>query len=213
MESQEAAQNILRLGKLLAERGLIAGSSGNISVRLDHERIMLTSSGCHKGHLDAGDLVVVNGEGALLEGDGKPSSELPMHLYVYQNRPEIGACVHAHPPYATAFAVAGVALDDAVLPEAMLVVGPVPLTRYAPPGTVALPESLAEYIDDYDAFLLRNHGMLTIGRSLDEAGDRMEIVEHYARVLYLARQLGSVTHLPADDIARLRQLRDGQRAI
>jgi L-fuculose-phosphate aldolase len=211
MELPDAAQNLVRLGKLLAERGLITGSSGNISAKLDHNHILVTSSGSHKGHLESADLVVVSPEGELMEGNGKASSELAMHLFVYRSRPEVTACVHAHPPYATAFAVAGLPLEDAVLPEMMIAAGPVPLTQYAPPGTSAVPESIAEFIEDHDAFLLRNHGVLTIGRSLEEAGERMELVEHYARVLHLARQLGGVTHLPGDDVARLRQMRDERR--
>ncbi len=198
---------IVDIGKRLAGRGLTAGTDGNISVKLDDGRIMITPSGFSKEQMAADDIVIVDENGKKLQGRTQPSSEMAMHLAVYASRPEIGACVHAHPPFATAFAVAGINLADNVLPEIVVSVGGIPLTDYAPPGTDAVPKSLAPFVEQNNAFLLRNHGLLTIGRSLDEAYNRMETVEHYAQIVHHAYQLGSVNAIPTEDYQRLEKMR------
>ncbi len=198
---------IVNIGQLLYDRGLIAGTEGNISVRLDENRIVVTPSGIPKGRLSPQQMVIVDNNGKHLQGKTKASSELPMHLFVYSARPEITACVHSHPPYATAFAVAGVPLEKDVLPEIVLFVGNIPLTDYAPPGTHSVPQSLEPVIETNNAFLLRNHGLLTIGRTLEEAFNRHETVEHYARIVLLARRLGSVGTIPSEDFKRLETTR------
>lgn len=200
-------EEIIRVGHRLAAREMIAGADGNISVRLGPDRIMVTPTGRNKGLLAPQDMVIVDGDGGKVEGVLEPSSELAMHLFVYRSRPEIGACVHAHPPYATAFAVAGTALPFDVLPEAVVTVGPIALTEFAPPGTDAVAKSLEVFVNEHNAFLLRNHGLLTIGRNLAEAGDRHETVEHCARIIFLAQQLGGINRLPADEIRRLSDIR------
>jgi len=198
---------IVDVGQLLYHNGMLAGTDGNISVRLDQDRIMVTPSNFAKGRLSPDDMVVVNSVGKLLEGQNRPSSELPMHLFVYKKRPDIAACVHSHPPYATAFAVAGISLVDDILPEAELLLGHIPLTDYAPPGTDAVPKSLEPHIENNTAFLLRNHGLLTIGGTLEEAFNRHEVVEHHARIVYLARLLGNVEVIPSEDFRRLEKRR------
>jgi L-fuculose-phosphate aldolase len=198
---------LIQIGQRLYERGFIAGTDGNISVRLDDDRILVTPSGLDKGRLAPDELVVVNLEGKKLQGHLSPSTEIAMHLYVFRRRPEIIACVHAHPPYATAFAVSGKRLPDNVLPEVVLSVGDIPLTDYAPPGTELVPQVIAPHVAASNAFLLRNHGLLTIGRSLIEAYNRHETVEHYAHILHLAHQLGNVNHIPKDDLRRLEDIR------
>ena len=198
---------IVEVGRRLHQSGMIAGTDGNISVRLDDNRIMITPSGVSKGHLKADDMVIVDVNGRHLQGKGRGSSEMAMHLFVYRNRPEIRACVHAHPIHATAFAVAGLALAEDVLPEVVVFVGGIPLTDYAPPGTDAVPKSLEPFIEKQNAFLLRNHGLLTIGRSLDEALFRHETVEHYAHIVSVARQLGNIHKIPTDDFRRLESMR------
>ncbi len=200
-------KEIVRAGRRLADRKMIAGADGNISVRLEPDRIMVTPSGRNKGLLDPQEMVIVDSKGKKIEGDLEASSELAMHLFVYRSRPDIDACVHAHPPYATAFAVAGVELPYDVLPEAVVTVGPIALTEFAPPGTEAVAKSLEVFVGEHNAFLLRNHGLLTIGQNLAEAGDRHETVEHCARILHLARQLGGITPLPTEEVARLEELR------
>lgn len=202
-----AKREIAHFGSLLYERGMLAGIGGNISVRLSDGRIVITPSGLAKGRLSPDDMVVVDARGKPVQGSRQASSEMAIHLFVYQERAEIRACVHSHAPYATCFAVAGVNLADDILPEVVLFVGGVPLTDYAPPGTDAVPQALRPYVGKTNAFLLRNHGLLTIGRSLEEAHNRHETVEHYARIVYLARQLGNVDAIPPEDFKRLEEMR------
>lgn len=200
-------KRIVDIGQRLSERGLVAGTDGNISVRFDSERVLITPSGLPKGRLSPDDIIIVDINGKKLQGRLEPSSEILMHLFVYKNRPEITACVHAHPPYTTAFAVAGIDLADDVLPEVVVSVGTIPLTDYAPPGTDAVPRVLEPHIEKQNAFVLRNHGLLTIGRSLDEAYHRHETVEHCARIVHLTRQLGNLNRLPSEDFERLEKIR------
>jgi len=198
---------LVEIGRQLHIQKMIAGTDGNISVKLDDDRILITPSGLPKGNLKPEDLVIVDSNGKHLQGIQKASSEYLMHLCVYKNRPEIKACVHSHPPYVTAFAVAGIHLADDILPEIVVSIGGIPLTDYAPPGTDAVPKSLEPHIETNNAFVLRNHGLLTIGRSLNEAFFRHETVEHYARIVHLARQLGNIDSIPSDDFKRLEKMR------
>jgi L-fuculose-phosphate aldolase len=198
---------LIQIGQRLLQRGYIAGADGNISFRLEEDRILITPSGLNKGRLSPDQLVIVSLDGKRLQGHLSPSTEMAMHLYIFRQRPEVNACVHAHPPYATAFAVAGKRLPDNVLPEVVLCVGALPLTEYAPPGTEAVPEAIAPFVADANAFLLRNHGLLTIGGSLEEAYNRHETVEHFAHIVHLAHQLGNINHIPQDDFKRLEEIR------
>lgn len=208
METVEvAARQIVSIGRKLYERGLIVGSEGNISVCLDAGRVLVTPSGLPKGDLEPEQMVLVDMNGNHLEGEYRASSELPMHLAVYRNRPEIHCCVHSHAPYATAFATSGRELPANVLPEIVLFVGKIPLTEYAPPGTEAVAESLRPFLSDSSAFLLRNHGLLTIGENPDRAFLNHETVEHYARIVYLAGQLGGAKSIPTADCERLERAR------
>ncbi len=198
---------IVDVSHRLAARSLVAGTDGNVSVRLDDGRIMITPSGLAKRRLSADDMLIVDENGKKLQGQREPSSEISMHLYVYASRPDIGACVHAHPPYTTAFAVSGVGLADNILPEVVVFIGGLPLTDYAPPGTDAVPKSLEPFIENNNAFLLRIHGLLTVGNSLEEAYNRVETIEHYAKTVYLAYQLGNVNCIPTEDYQRLEKMR------
>jgi L-fuculose-phosphate aldolase len=198
---------MIDVGRRMYEHGLLAGTSGNISVRLAPDRFLITGSGVAKGRLTEGDFAVVDSSGKQLDGEGRPSSEMRMHLFAFERRPEIMACLHAHPLYATAHAVAGKTLQIEAVPEVVAYIGPIPLTDYAPPGTGAVPESLAPFIADHHAFLLRSHGVLTLGRSLEEAYNRLETVEHCAHLLYLAEALGGAEPIPASDLRRLEQIR------
>lgn len=198
---------LLGAGRRLDARGFIAGNDGNLSIRRADGTILITASGLPKGRLTPNDIVVVDPEGNRLSGAGRASSESAMHLFVYRMRSECRACVHSHPPYATAAAVAGRELPEDVLPEVTVFVGPIALTEYAPPGTEAVPRSLAPFIANHDAFLLRNHGLLTIGRTMDEALNRHETVEQFARIYHLAIQAGAVGRIPDSDLARLRAMR------
>jgi len=188
----------------LYERGLIAGPDGNVSVRLATGAIVITPSGRSKGMVTADSLIVVDSTGRVLEGDTRPSSEMRMHLRIYARRADVNAVVHAHPPTATGFGVAGLSITAPVLPEVILQMGAVPLVPYATPGTDALPDSMEPFLMQHDAFLLANHGATTVGPTLEVAHQRMESLEHAARILFVARSLGTVNELSAADVMALR---------
>ncbi len=198
---------IIAAGKILAEHQMVAGSAGNLSVRIDGDRIMITRSGVCKGRLVPEDLIVVDLDGKVIQGNGSPSSETKMHVFAYRERPDVRACVHAHPSYSTAFAVAGVSLPGNVLPEVVVYIGDIPLSKYAAPGTDEVPQSLKPHIKTGNAFLLANHGLLTLGSDMEEALNRHETVEQYAKIYWLARQLGEVQTIPERDLGRLIEIR------
>lgn len=203
-----AGANIVRVCRRLYERGLIAGPDGNVSVRLLDGTILVTPSGMSKVDVSDEDLVMVDLEGRLRTHARAPSTELQMHLRIYQRRPDTMAVVHAHPPVATGFAVAGENFMAPVLPEVILQMGGVPLLPYATPGTPALAESFEPFLDRHDAFLLANHGATTLGPTLDIAHQRMESLEHAARILFSARVLGKVNELGASEAEALRLSRE-----
>jgi L-fuculose-phosphate aldolase len=189
--------------RALAARGLIAGQDGNVAVRLSRDRALVTPAGVLKALLEPGDMVEVDLGGVKRRGRHNPTSELDLHLRILRRRPDVGAVVHAHPPVATGFAVAGEALDPAALPELLLQCGRVPIVPYGTPGTPELGERLEPYLAGHDAWLLANHGAVTVGPTLDAAWIRMESLEHGARIVFAARALGRVTLLPPDAVARL----------
>jgi L-fuculose-phosphate aldolase len=202
---------LVEVGRRMHEKGLVAGVDGNLSILLGPDTLLITPSGAAKGRLSEEDLVLVDLEGKVVSGNRQPSSEMLMHLFVYKRRPDVKACCHAHPPYATAFSVIGKELPDNVLPEVILSVGKIPLTEYAPPGTKAVPESLEPFVNDHDAFLLRNHGILTVGGTMEDAYNRMETVEHFARILYISRGVGTVDFLENSEVRRLERIRENLR--
>lgn len=187
----------------LWERGLIAGPDGNVSVRLAPDRILVTPAGMSKVDVRSEDLVEVSNDGRHLRGTRRASSELAVHLRIYAQRPDVGAVVHAHPPVATGFSVAGEGFASCILPEVIFQVGWVPLVPYEMPGTEALARQFDPFIPAHDAFLMANHGAVTIGPTLSIAHQRMESLEHTARIVLTARQLGRVNELSTEQVAAL----------
>jgi len=208
MNLEIAKATIIEFGRRLYRRGLIAGTDGNLSVMTSEGSIVITASGSAKGFLGDSDLVVVDNDGQVFSGKRGPSSELAMHLTVYRHRPAVGACCHAHPAYATALAVTGQALPGNILPEAVLSVGEVALAPYAPTGTEAVGKSLEPFLDGHEAFILGNHGVLTIGATMEEAYNRMETVEHLARIVLISRGFGETKFLDDSEMDRLRNIRE-----
>lgn len=206
----EAAAAIVDAGRRLAERGLIAGPDGNLSVRLAPDRLLATPSGATKGRLRARDLVELALDGRAI-GPGRASSEIRMHLRVLAARPDVGAVVHAHPPTATGFAVAGEDFLTPVLPELILQTGGVPLLPFAPPGGDGLAAAVAGGLAAHEAVLLANHGATTVGATLEQALQRMESLEHAARILLVARLLGRVTELTPEQVRALATAAPGIR--
>lgn len=202
---------IVRVCRRLYERGLIAGADGNVSVRLGNDRLLVTPAGIAKVDVGEDDLMVVTIEGRPVAGTGRPSSELGMHLRIYARRRDVRAVVHAHPPLATALAVAGEDLLLPVLPEIVVQTGGVPLVPYATPGTEALADAIEPFLVHYDAFLMANHGATSLGPDLSSAHQRMESLEHAAQVLLFARLLGRVNSLSKEQHQALLDLRAAHR--
>jgi L-fuculose-phosphate aldolase len=201
-------EEIIRYGRLLYDKGLIAGTAGNISTRNGEDEILITPSGACKGMLDEKDLVRVRiSDGVALDG-GRPSIETPFHLAFYRRRPEVGAVVHTHPVYCTTLAVMGREVIPALIPEGLLVLGKeVPMVPYGTPGS----EQLAAHLDAAavagDAFLMEMHGALTVGRDLKQAAHRMETLEFVAKVQYLAEMSGGLRLLPQEETERILAMR------
>ncbi len=185
------------------QRGLVAATDGNLSVRLPANQLLVTPSGLCLGDLRPDDLCVVSLDGRFLNGPHKPTSELALHLEVYRQRSDVQAVVHAHPPTINAFSFAGHTLDPCVIPEAVVGLGRVPTTPYATPSSDEGPRAIRDLIRDNDALIMQRHGSLTVGRTIREAYFRTEKMEHAAEILLKARQLGPIVPMSDDEVARL----------
>ena len=199
--------DIVEIGRRLHERAYVASNDGNISARLDKERLLTTPKGVSKGFMTADMLVVTDMQGNKISGERDPSSELPMHLAVYERRSDVSAVVHAHPPVATGFAVAGIPLDRAVLAEVVTTLGSIPIADYGTPSTDELAAAVGKYIKVHDGLLLANHGAITVSSELMSAYYKMETVEHFARISVVARLLGRERLLSREEVNRLQELR------
>ena len=204
---EKLRKKLIEIGGSLYRSGMLAGTDGNLSARIDERYVLVTRSGAAKGRLKERDFVVVDLDGNVVKSRHKPSTEAAMHLTVYNARPDVWACVHTHPPFATSYAVAGIKLERNILPEVAVFVGEIPLIEYAPPGVGAISKAIKPYLTDNNALLLRNHGLLTLGKDIEEAFHRHETVEHFARIMFLATRLGNVNTIPDDDLIRLDELR------
>jgi L-fuculose-phosphate aldolase len=204
---EQIRADIVEAGRRLYARGFVASNDGNISARLDDRRIVTTPKSVSKGFMTPDMMVVVDYEGKKVSGDRDPSSELPMHLEIYRNRPDVNAVVHAHPPTATGFAVAGIPLTRAVLAEVVTTLGSIPIAEYGTPSTAELPEAVRKYIKAHDGMLLANHGALTLGGDLFGAYYKMETIEHFAKISLVARLLGGERLLSRQEVDRLQGLR------
>jgi L-fuculose-phosphate aldolase len=199
--------DIVEVGRRMYARGYTASNDGNISVRLGPDRLLMTPKSVCKGFMTPDMMCITDLEGRKLQGDRDPSSEMLMHLEVYRQRPDVQAVVHAHPPTATGFAVAGIPLDRAVLAEVLTTLGSIPIAEYATPSTKELPEAVRKYIKAHDGMLLANHGALTVGGDLYSAYYKMETIEHFAKISLVARLLGRENLLSREEVTRLQDLR------
>jgi L-fuculose-phosphate aldolase len=198
---------IVECGRICYERFLMTSNDGNISIRLDNELILITPSGISKGRMSVEDLLVIDLSGKVRawRGDYQPSSETPMHIEVYRQRPGVRAVIHAHPVFATALTIAGFDLPADILPEVVLTLGEVPTTDYATPSSDDDADVIRPLIRDHDAILLRQHGSLTVGKDLDQALMNLERIEHVAEVYWRASALGNVERIPESALERLRR--------
>jgi len=198
---------IVEYGQRAYDKYLVAGTDGNISCRLLDGAILITPSGVAKGRLNQDDLVIIDRSGNRVAGEKKPSSEYKLHTLIYSRRNDVGAIIHAHPIYCTAFACTENGLANGVLPEIILSVGEIPLAEYGTPSTDELPESIADFISTHDTILLRNHGIVTVGKNLEEAYIKLETAEHFAKILHTAEDLGGAKPLSRDAIDKLMAIR------
>ncbi len=210
-QERELRVEMVELGRRMYERNLIAGTDGNLSVRLGEGWMLTTPSGVHKGMLRPEQIVKCDLEGRLAGGDSRdgtrPSSEIRMHVLVYRSRPDVAAAVHAHPIHTVALSLVGITLAECLLPEPALALGPIPTASYATPTTDDVPESIRELLDQrFNALVLARHGTLTLGRTLEEAYLRLETVEHAAHITAAARAIGETSALPAEEVARIEEI-------
>ncbi len=200
---REHRQDIVEIGRYVWQKGWIAANDGNITIRLDANRVLCSPTGVSKGMMRPDDLIIVDMKGKKIEGRLEGTTEIAMHLAVYNLRPEVGAVLHAHPPVATGFATAGRALNLALLPEVIIGLGCVPLAGYGLPGTPELLEPILPLIPKYDALMMGNHGAVCYGEDVFKAFFRMETVEHFARITLVAELLGGPTVLPKGEVQKL----------
>lgn len=203
-------EEICDVGHRLWQLGFVAANDGNITVKVEDDTFLTTPTGTSKSILTPEMIIKVNSKGEVLEGaEGyRPSSELPMHMRCYKERPDIRAVVHAHPPTATGFAIAHIPLDSYTMPEAIIFLGSVPIAKYGTPSTNEIPDAVSVYLPEHDSILLENHGALTVGVDLRTAYYRMETIEHFAKVSLVARQLGGEVELPRDKIDACLKVRE-----
>ena len=185
------------------EKGFVSAYDGNLSLRIDEQRILITPTSKNKGELQESDLIEIDYEGNKLSGQGNVTTESKIHLLAYKIRNDINAVVHAHPIYATAFALVGKGINEPILPEVILSLGKVPLCKYGTPSTDELPDSMLPYIEFAWAMLLENHGAITFGKNIKDAYYRMEKLEHAAKTIFTARQLGTLRKLNNNDLQKL----------
>ncbi len=201
-------EELVEVGRRVYNRGYAAANDGNMSARLDDGTVLITPTRTSKGFMKPEDLIIIDMNGKLVKGSKKPSSESDFHLKILRDRPDVMSVCHAHPPYATGFAVAGIPLDKMVLPEVIIRLGVVPVVEYGTPGHSDLYDQISKHLKEHDAFLLANHGALTVGYSVMDAYDKMETLEQAAKIQFVAHQLGKVNTLRKEDVDKLIPLRE-----
>ncbi len=198
--------NICSIGKRLYEKGFSPGHSGNISARIE-DKILLTPSGLNLGELEPEDIVIIDIDGNISEGNKKPTSEKNMHIGIYKNRPEIKAIIHCHAPKSSAFAVAGIPLDAPILAENVFALGEVPLISYEMPSSDKLANKVAEALKNSEAVLMANHGVSVVGKNLSDAYYKLETLEYYAEVYLWSKVLGNTNLLNNEEIKKIHELK------
>ena len=205
----EIKKQICEIGKRIYDKGFIAANDGNISVKINSNEFLCTPTGVSKGFMTPDMICKVDATGKVLQSKGvyRPSSEIKMHLRVYKERPDVNSVVHAHPPYATSYAIVGIPLTEPIMPEAIIVLGCVPIAAYGTPSTDEIPNNVAKYLQHYDAMLLENHGALSYAGDLLAAYHKMESLEFYAKLLFISNQIGKPQQLDKQRVSRLYELR------
>lgn len=210
MQSEyELRELMCEIGRRVYNKGMVAANDGNFSVKLTENEYLCTPTGVSKGFMTPEYICKVDAKGNILHANGKfkPSSEIKMHMRVYEKRPDVKAVVHAHPSYATAFAIAGISLTAPIMPEAVISLGSVPIAKYGTPSTMEIPDAIEEYLPYFDQVLLQNHGALTWSTDLLSAYHKMESLEFYAELLYKSRMLGGPKEFDKEQIEKLYEIR------
>jgi L-fuculose-phosphate aldolase len=207
-DEQRVRQDVVAVCHLMHEKNLIVATDGNVTVRLGPDRVLATPSGMHKGLIKSEHLIITDMRGQKVAGRGSPTSEMALHLAVYELRPDVRSVIHAHPPLATAFSIAGVSLDQCVIPEVVFTLGSIPTTEYAMPASPEGAEVIRRYITKCDALILARHGTVTVGENVMRAYYKLEKVEHAAQVTLTARLLGQVQTLPPEEVQKLMGVRE-----
>ena len=209
VNEMEIKKQICDIGKRIYNRNMVAANDGNISVKLNDHEFLCTPTGVSKGFMTPEFICKVNEKGEVIQANRgfKPSSEIKMHMRVYEKRPDVGSVVHAHPMYGTAFAIAGIPLTQPIMPEAVIALGCVPIAEYGTPSTMEIPDNLEKYLPYFDAVLLENHGALTWSTDLNAAYMKMESLEFYAELLYKSKMLGGPKEFDKENIKKLYQIR------
>ena len=205
----EIKKQMCDIGKRVYNRGMVAANDGNFSVKLNDHEFLCTPTGVSKGFMTPEYICKVDENGNVIHANKgfKPSSEIKMHMRVYKERPDVNSVVHAHPLYATTFAIAGIPLTQPIMPEAVIALGCVPIAKYGTPSTEEIPDAVEPYLQYYDAVLLENHGALTYSYSLEAAYLKMESVEFYARLLYQTMQIGGPQEFSEEQVQQLYAIR------
>lgn len=205
----EVKKQICEIGRRIYNKGMVAANDGNISVKISDNEFLCTPTGVSKGFMTPEYICKVDSEGKVIQANPgfKPSSEIKMHMRVYKERPDVKSVVHAHPMYATSFAIAGIPLTQPIMPEAVIALGCVPIAEYGTPSTDEIPDAVSKYLQSFDAVLLENHGALTYSDSLLAAYMKMESVEFYAQLLFLSKQLGGPQELNEAQVQKLYEIR------
>ena len=205
----EIKKEMCEIGRRVYNRGMVAANDGNFSVKLNDNEFLCTPTGVSKGFMTPDYICKVDAEGNVLQANKgfRPSSEIKMHMRVYKERPDVKSVVHAHPLYATTFAIAGIPLTQPIMPEAVIALGCVPIAKYGTPSTVEIPDAVSEHLQYFDAVLLENHGALTYSDSLLNAYHKMESVEFYARLLWQTMQIGGPQELNKEQVEKLYEIR------
>lgn len=205
----EIKKEICEIGKRIYNQGMVASNDGNISVKLNDNEFLCTPTGVSKGFMTPEYICKVDKDGKVIQANPgfRPSSEIKMHMRVYKNRPDVNSVVHAHPVYATSFAIAGIPLTQPIMPEAVIALGCVPIAEYGTPSTEEIPDAVEKYLQSFDAVLLENHGALTFSDSLLNAYHKMESVEFYAKLLFNSKMLGGPKELSKQQVERLYEIR------
>ena len=207
MDEKAARQDLIKICHLMYERSYVVSSDGNVSVQLDDGRVLATPTMTCKGRMSEDLIAVTDLEGRPLN-DRRASSELAMHLLIYRERPDVRAVCHAHPPHGTAFAVAGLPIDQPILSEVILTLGCVPLAEYGTPSTDELSDAMRPLVKHHNALLMANHGAVAYGSDPWQAWDRLETLEHTAKIAILSRVLGGSRNLSPDAIEKLINVRE-----